>query len=162
MRPFNEKPTRAEADAIVAMPKYITRLPRARTIGGAARLKTDKIYLPNGALSGLSIDIHTSTGKTARGRTPRGVLIYRGCPIRGVDWEVRHEFADGTVVEGWHEHLWDDRHGRQVGVAFAPPWAMDNDLETLFERVCQHWHIQVGSRYQQRLREADRGSDGND
>jgi len=128
-------------------------MPRIRSINRDLRIKTSRIYDSAGRLTGLTIDAHMPESRVTHGETPSVCLIWRGADIRCIDWEVRHEFADGTVVEGWHEHLWDDKHQRQVGRSFAPPLALGSDLEGMFVRACQQWNTTIMTRRDQALRE---------
>jgi hypothetical protein len=70
-----------------------------------------------------------------------------------VDWKLRECFRDGVVVEGWHEHLWDDEHEDHIGRPFRPP-ALDCSLEALFIRACQAWNITILTHRDESLREA--------
>ena len=159
-RPFTSAPSQRDADAIVALPKYIPRMPRVRLINRDLRLELRRIYDSAGnQLPGLVVDAHAPPPGTHRGETPRVSLTWRGVSIRCIDWEVRHEFADGSVVEGWHEHLWDDRHERNVGCPFDPP-GISCDLESVFICACQHWNITIMSRQDQHLRLVE-GTDDN-
>lgn len=152
-RPLTTRVTKREADALIDLPKYIRRLPVQRNRNGFLRMKTDNIYLSHGGKSGLIVDAKM-TSKTHRGgATPSVALMWRNTNIRCIDWEVRHEFADGQVVCGWHEHLWDDTHGRDVGHAFEVPLGVESDLEQMFVTACQHWGVIIKARRNQVLRE---------
>ena len=116
-------------------------------------MKTDSIYLSDGRKSGLTVDAKMTSKRHKGGATPSVALIWRNKSIRCIDWEVRHEFADGVIVTGWHEHLWDDTHERDIGCAFDIPLGVDNDLEQMFVASCQHWGILIETRRNQTLRE---------
>ena len=154
--PLTPAPSKEDADALVALPKYIRRMPVVRAINQDLRIKTDRIYDSAGRPTGLTVDAHVSASGATRGETPRVCPIWRGEPIRCVDWHVRREFADGTVVEGWHEHLGPGGGGR----AFAPPLEGENDLEAMFVCACQSWNITIMTRRDQRLKVVE-DHDGN-
>lgn len=155
LRPLTGRPSKRDAEALVALPKYIRRMPRTRLRHGSQRLKTDKVYDSSGRATGLTVDAHVSfpQGRGRHGETPQVSLVWRRESIRCIDWERRRPFADGTVVEGWHEHLWDDTHGRDVGTRFSPPLARAADLEEMFVCACQHWNIEIRTRQDHHLRE---------
>jgi hypothetical protein len=144
-------PTKAEADALVALPKFMKRKPIERLINATARMKSDYIYDSSGRQIGLTIDVHISDPQNP-GDTVSAALIWRGCPIRRIDWKVEELFADGTVVPGWHEHLWDDELEDRIGRPFRPPLDGWDHLEGMFICICQHWNITLVSRQDRPLR----------
>ncbi len=146
--PLTPAPSREDADALVALPKYIRRMPPIRAINQDLRIKTNRIYDSANRQIGLTVDAHVSASGATCGETPRICLIWRGKPIRCIDWHVQREFADGTVVEGWHEHLGPGGGGR----AFTPPLGGECDLEAMFIRACQRWNITIMTRRDQRLK----------
>ncbi len=135
-------PTKADADALVALPKFMKRMPRVRVVNGTRRLKSDYIYDSAGRQIGITIDAHCSDPPTP-GETISAALIWRRKPIRRIDWKASETFADGHVVSGWHEHLWDERFEDRIGRAFEPPAHGWDHLEDMFVYVCQHWNITV-------------------
>jgi len=144
-------PTKAEADALIALPKYMKRKPRERRINATRRLKSDYIYDSSGRKIGMIIDVQILYPQNP-GDTVSAALMWRGCPIRRVDWKVRECFADGTVVAGWHEHLWDEDLEDRIGQTFTAPIDGWDHLETMFIYVCQHWNIQLTTRQDRPLR----------
>ncbi|MGI5816645.1 MAG: hypothetical protein ACOX9R_00965 [Armatimonadota bacterium] len=153
-------PTKAEADALVALPKFMKRKPRERVINATRRLKSDYIYDSAGRQIGITIDVHISEPRNP-GDTVSAALIWRGCPIRRIDWKVVEQFPDGTVVEGWHEHLWDEECEDRVGRPFGPPVDGWDHLETMFVSVCHHWKITVVTRQDRPLRVVSDNEDTN-
>ena len=150
--PITRGPSRRDADALVDLPKYIRRMPRKRFLNGRWRIKTDYIYDSAGERTGLEVDAHAPADETRHGETIQVALVWRGESIRCIDWELVREFADGTVVEGWHEHLWDDEHGRDIGRKIDPPMHDRDDLEKMFLYACQHWNITILTRQDRMLR----------
>ena len=154
--PITPGPSQADADALVLLPKYLRRMPPQRDLGGCRRIKTDRILDSAGNPTGLLVVAHKTGDGRTHGETVQVALVWRREAIRCIDWKAQRVFADGTVVHGWHEHTWDDEHGRNVGRHFAPPIGSHDDLEALFIAACQHWNIRILTRQDQRLR-----SDGN-
>jgi len=149
--------SQAEVDAVLLMPKYVLRRPKPSRPTQCVRLKAKRIYSPARELmSKLMVDAHKS--EREGGGSVRVVLIHRGERIRGIDWKVRRQFRDGTVVCGWHEHLWDDIHGDQVGHGVVLPPGIENDIDAMFEFACQRWNIHLprGHNIQPPLLEAER------
>ena len=109
-------------------------------------------------MTGLTIDAHAPEDLSRHGETIAVALVWRRKPIRLIDWEVKHEFADGSVVNGWHEHLWDDRWDDNIGQRFSVPIVYADDLEAMFIHACQHWNITIISRQDRRL-EVNRNAD---
>ena len=151
-------PSRRDATALVSLPKYIKKMPRQRNIQGRLRRKTNYIYDSAGSLTGLTIDAHAPEDTERHGETIQIALIWRNEPIRHIDWEIRRKFADGTVVEGWHEHLWDDRYRDKIGRPFTVPIGCADDLESMLIHACQYWNINIISRQDRRL-EVNRNAD---
>ena len=160
-RPLTAGPSKSDADALVALPKYIKRMPPVRERTGSRRIKTRSVYDSSGRPTGLMVDAHVSMPRQRgrHGEVPQVSLVWRNVSIRCIDWEVRHTFADGTVVVGWHEHLWDDTHRREAGRRFDPPLGSSATLEQLFVCACQHWNITILTRQDQHLREVDKGNE---
>jgi len=151
-RPVTERPSQQDADALVALPKYIRRMPRQRTRHGTVRLKTATIYDSAGRDTGVSIDAHMSAPPRGRGNSAQVALVWRNEPIRRIDWRLRHHNPDGEVVCGWHQHIWHDKHADQCAVAFKEPIAPKDDLEAIFRIACQHWNIHIRTRRDLMLR----------
>ena len=152
VRPLTEGPSKAEVDGLIAVPKLLLRLPLPRLKNGCLRMRTDRIYWSNGQQTGLLVDAHVPAKTPRRGTTPQVALVWRNENVRCIDWKLRRPFADGTVVEGWHEHLWDEQNGRELGVPFPAPVYGSDDLEVMFVVACQHWGIHIRGRDDQVLR----------
>ncbi len=77
---------------------------------------------------------------------PRGKascsLLWHGCRIRGLDYEIRHDNPDGTVVRGWHEHIWNDEDA-DARVIPARPRVGGADLRGVFQWGLDKWNIEV-------------------
>ncbi len=144
-------PTRAEADALVALPKFIRRMPVARDRDGTRRLKSNRIYDSSGRQIGIWIDAHVSE-PLKPGDTISVALIWRRKPIRRIDWKAIETFHDGAIVPGWHEHLWDEDLEDRIGRPFEPPVEGWNHLETMFVCACHHWNIEILTRQDRLLR----------
>ena len=150
--PITPRPSQRDADALVSLPKYIKRMPRKRCLNRRWRIKTDYIYNSAGDRTGLVVDAHAPADESRHGETIQVALVWRGEAIRCIDWELCREFADGTVVKGWHEHLWDDEHGRDIGRKIDPPMEYRDDLEKMFIYACDRWNISIVTRRDRMLR----------
>ena len=144
-------PTRADADALVALPKFIRRMPMVRERDGTRRIKSARIFDSSGRQIGLWIDAHVSEPPKP-GDTISVALVWRGKPIRRIDWKASETFHDGLTVQGWHEHLWGDDEEDRVGRPFKPPLDGWSDLKTMFVTACQHWNITILTRQDRPLR----------
>ena len=157
LRPITAGPSRKDADAYVLLPKYTKRIPPQELRNGHWRIRADRIYDSSGRRIGLSVDAKVSASGRSKGETVSVSLNYHQTSIRCIDWEAAKTSVAGRAIHGWHEHLWDDEHGRDWCVPFAPPLESANDLERMFICACQHWNIEVRSRRgrDQILREAN-------
>jgi hypothetical protein len=76
------------------------------------------------------------------GQRPSASLEWHGIRIRGLDYEIRHDNPDGTVFNGWHEHLWSpEEEDRRV----RAPGEIPNDLSLrgLLKWGLARWHIEI-------------------
>lgn len=121
IRPLTETVSKEDADGLVMRPKIMLRVPVVRLKNGCLRILTDNIYWSDGSKTNLTVDAKVAAKRPRRGSTPSVALIWRGRNIRCIDWKLKRPFPDGTVIEGWHEHLWDERKGREVGIPFQAP-----------------------------------------
>jgi hypothetical protein len=138
--------TEDEVDYLVAAQKYIVVIPPIRqdfggwSIIAAEVRRRDDI---NPVAGGLEIRART---KNSFPGTPRGLpscsLIWHGCRIRGIDYEVRHDNPDGKSIRGWHEHIWTDENEDAV-VVNARPAVVRPDLRGVFTWGLRKWKINV-------------------
>jgi hypothetical protein len=72
---------------------------------------------------------------------PSVALSYHGYRIRGIDRELRHDNPDGTMVEGWHKHLYSVDYGDSFVIATREP--KRKDLRGVFKEGLDRWSISV-------------------
>lgn len=93
---------------------------------------------------GLIIRVHAKRSPSGIPKgVPACVLQWHGQRIRGINRELWHDNPDGSIVKGWHEHLWneEDRDGRVV-----PADIKRADMRGVFEWCLKKWNIEVRER----------------
>jgi hypothetical protein len=135
---------KAEVDYLVAEPKFIKDLPldvvqgNYRVIEAAVYRKGDPpVLIPSLAvnvrvpmpIAGIPVGI------------PGAALRWYGHRIRGLDRETQHDNPDGSIVRGWHEHLWSLEWGDSlVRTALEPK---RKNLRGVFKHALNLWNIKV-------------------
>src|SRR6266436_2369543 len=71
--------------------------------------------------------------------TPSAALEWYGKRIRGLSYEQWHDNPDGTIVRGWHEHLWSPQQ-RDAHVIAARPEPRRRDVLGLFKWGLKQWN----------------------
>jgi len=121
--------TKADADYLVAAPKFIPAIPMRQFLSGIRMtgwLLQTRVYstsAPNEPIGGLVVKAKIRKPPTGLPRlTPSAALEWYGMRIRGINWELWHDNPDGTIVKGWHEHLWspDERDDRVIAARPEP------------------------------------------
>lgn len=141
--------TKGEVDYLVATPKFIRiipALPRSGTRSPVViRIQAPvfKKSEPNNPIVGLIV-----IGKARQAPTgipkpnPSSALELHGKRIRGLNYEVWHDNPDGSVVKGWHEHLWSPED-QDAYVVLARPKPARKGLLDIFKWSLQKWNIEV-------------------
>jgi hypothetical protein len=141
--------SKAEADYLVAAPKFIRAFPKRqflnarRMTGWLLQTRVFSASEPNEPIAGLVIKARLHQAPIGLPRlTPSAALEWYGVRIRGINWELWHDNPDGTIVKGWHEHLWspDEQDERVVA---ARPEPRKRDLFGLFKWGLKQWNIEV-------------------
>ena len=73
---------------------------------------------------------------------PSAALEWFGTRIRGLNFEVRHDNPDGSIVRGWHEHIWSPIY-RDALVVPAKPEVVRRTLRDVFRWGLKKWRIEV-------------------
>ncbi len=74
--------------------------------------------------------------------TPSAALEWNGKRIRGINYELRHDNPDGTIVKGWHEHVWSPSE-QDHRVIPANPAPKDRTLLGILQWGLEKWNIEV-------------------
>lgn len=126
--------------------KFIRAIPQPRRIGDS-RLEIQAAVFnksePNKPIMGLVVKakVHKPPAGLPR-PTPSAVLEWHGKRIRGLNYEVRHDNPDGSVVRGWHEHLWSPAE-QDACVIPAHPEPQRKDLRGILQWGLKRWNIEV-------------------
>jgi hypothetical protein len=140
--------TRGDVDYLVSKAKFIRTIPvlpvydpsRTVTIIQAEVLEKAK---SKKALKGLIIMAkarHSPTGIPKP--LPSSALVWYSRRIRGLNYELWHDNPDGSIVRGWHEHLWSPEQGDEHVVA-ARPEPTRRGLLDVFRWGLKKWNIEV-------------------
>lgn len=137
--------TNAEVDLLVDTRKFIkaTPLPKETPTEIFIQAQVFSKAEPDNPIRGLIVRARVTRHLTGTGRhRPSASLEYHGIRIRGLDYEMWHDNPDGTVVRGWHEHVWsqaeEDRRVRSPG---REP--NDLSLRGLFHWGLERWNIEI-------------------
>lgn len=137
-QPFTE----AEVDYLVKAKKFISAIPKVEEAASEFIIQADVRRSDNpGREMGLIIRVHAKRSPPGLPKgIPSCVLQWHGHRIRGINRELWHDNPDGTVVKGWHEHIWNDQDSddRVVPANIGQP-----GLRKLFEWGLKNWNIEV-------------------
>ena len=142
--------TKADVDYLVDAAKFIRFIPALPKPRGG--VMPDKLRIqakvfrkaePNNPITGLVI---VATVRTSPPGVPKPIpssaLEWFGKRIRGLNYEVWHDNPDGSVVRGWHEHVWYPQY-RDSYVVAARPEPTRKDLLAVLKWGLVKWNIEV-------------------
>ena len=98
---------------------------------------------PNEPIKGLVVKakLHQAPAGLPR-LTPSAALEWYAKRIRGKNYELWHDNPNGTVVRGWHEHLWTPEEQDHRVIA-ARPEPRKKDLPGILKWGLKKWNIAV-------------------
>lgn len=132
----------ADVDYLVKTKKFISAIPAVMETSSEFMMQANVRRKDDpGRETQLIIRAHAKKSPPGPPKgIPSCVLQWHGHRIRGVNWEVWHDNPDGTIVRGWHEHIWNDKDGdgHVVPVHVSQP-----SLRKLFEWGLDKWNIEV-------------------
>ena len=141
--------TKAEADYLVAAPKFIWVIPRhqfldrTRKTGWLIQSLVFDAANPKEPIKGLVVKARLHQAPIGLPRlSPSAALEWYAKRIRGINYELRHDNPDGTFIRGWHEHVWcpDEQDQRVIA---ARPEPRRKDLLGLLKWGLKKWNIEV-------------------
>jgi hypothetical protein len=144
--------SKGEVDYLVALPKSIPCIPRTEFLnrtnrtGWIIQMPVFKKGDSSKPIPGLVVMAKAHQAPIGLPHpTPSAALLWHSKRIRGLNREVRHDNPDGSIVRGWHEHIWsptdDDAH-----VVAAQPEPRDRSLLGLLKWGLEKWNIEVGQK----------------
>jgi hypothetical protein len=141
--------TAGEVDYLVGQPKFIRAIPRARHLD-RENAKGWEIHAavfdknnPKRPIQGLVIKAKAHEAPSGLPHpTPSAALEWFGKRIRGINYEVWHDNPDGTIVRGWHEHLWSPTE-EDAYVISARPEPTRKRLLDILKWGLDKWNIEV-------------------
>jgi hypothetical protein len=144
-----ERFTKAEVEYLVAAPKFIRVVPATRlyrpqsaavTIIHAAVFKKSE---PNNPVPGLIVMAKAREAPPGIPKpTPSAAPEWYGKRVRGLNYELWHDNPDGSIVKGWHEHIWSP--GDQDSyVVPARPEITRRALLDVLKWGLEKWNIEV-------------------
>lgn len=139
--------TKADVDYMVAEAKFIREIPvvSCNSTASLERMQAPVFSkaAPSIAIRGLLMiaTVHTSPTGIPRA-IPSSVLEWHGRRVRGVNYEIWHDNPDGTIIRGWHEHLWSPQD-QDSYVIRARPEPKRKALRDLFRWGCDQWNIEI-------------------
>ena len=74
--------------------------------------------------------------------TPSSALVWFGKRIRGLNYEIWHDNPDGSIVRGWHEHIWSPKD-QDAHVVQARSEPARKGLVDIFKWGLKRWNIEV-------------------
>jgi hypothetical protein len=136
--------TKAEVDYLVAEQKLVKDVPPIETDGNYRVIVADvyrkgDLRAPVPSLV-VMVRVPISIPGVPAG-IPGAALRWHGHRIRGLDRETRHDNPDGTIVRGWHEHLWTPEFGDRLVRAAREP--RPKDLRGIFKEGLALWNIRI-------------------
>jgi hypothetical protein len=140
--------TKADVDYLVAEPKFIKEIPRSQFLNPSSRTGW-KIYASvcskedSRPIKGLIVIAKAHQAPIGLPRpTPSSALEWYGKRIRGLNYELWHDNPDGTLVKGWHEHIWSPEEDDDRVIA-AHPKPQKKDLLGVLKWGLKRWNIEV-------------------
>ena len=135
-------------DYLVATPKFIRAVPPLQPSGSppvVIRVHTlvFKTSEPNRPIGGLVVMAKARQAPSGVPKPPpSSALEWFGKRIRGLDYEVWHDNPDGSIVKGWHEHVWSPEY-QDAYVVLARPKLKHKGLLDIFAWSLKKWNIKV-------------------
>lgn len=141
--------TKGEVDYLVGLLKLVRVIPRPEFLNRQSRsgwlieirvFKKGDLRAP---LPGLMVMAKAHQAPQGLPHpTPSAALLWHGKRIRGLNREMRHDNPDGTIVRGWHEHLWSPSDD-DACVIQAQPEPKDRTLIGILQWGLEKWNIEV-------------------
>jgi hypothetical protein len=136
-------------DYLIAASKFIRIVPPLPQFGSqrptVIRIQSEifKKSEPNNPIRGLIIIAKARQAPTGLPKpNPSSALEWNGKRIRGLNYELRHDNPDGTIVKGWHEHLWSPED-QDSYVVSARPKPQRCGLGDVFKWSLKKWNIKI-------------------
>jgi hypothetical protein len=135
---------KAEIDYLVAEPKFIKDLPPAvlqgnyRVIEAAVYRKGDPPVVIPSLIVNVRVPLPVAGVPIG---VPGAALRWCSYRIRGLDRETQHDNPDGSIVRGWHEHLWSQEWGDSF--VRSAPEPKHKDLRGVLKQALNLWNIKV-------------------
>jgi hypothetical protein len=141
--------TKGEIDYPVGLPKLARRIPREEPLnrqsktGWLIRIPVFKKGDLRAPLPGLIVIAKAHQAPTGLPHpTPSVALLWYGKRIRGLNREMRHDNPNGTIIRGWHEHLWSPLE-EDACVIQAQPEPKDRSLLGILQWGLHKWNMEV-------------------
>jgi hypothetical protein len=138
----------ADVDYLVASAKFIRVVPTMQALGSptiVVRIQAEvfKRSEPHRPIKGLLVMAKARQAPSGVPKpTPSSALEWNGKRIRGLNYELWHDNPDGSVVKGWHEHLWSPEF-QDSYVVPARPKLTHKGLTDIFTWSLRKWNIKV-------------------
>jgi hypothetical protein len=134
----------ADVDYLLRARKYISSIPTIHENEFEYSIKANVKRIDDpGRELGLTVLAHVKRPLPGLPRNfPACALQWHGYRIRGVNWHVYFENDDGTIIKGWHEHIWHDKERDGCVIEAIPPVGQPTLLK-LFEWGLSQWKIEV-------------------
>lgn len=141
--------TKADVEYLIATPKFIKAVPRVQLLDSVRKTgwkMQSEIYSKadsNRPIVGLVIMAKCYQSPSGLPRpTPSSALEWHGRRIRGLNYELWHDNPDGTIVKGWHEHIWSPAE-QDARVIEARPEVTQRDVRGVFAWGLKKWGIDI-------------------
>jgi hypothetical protein len=150
-----ERFTKGAADYLVSVPKFIRVIPAFPSSGSPS---SNVIIIESGVfkksnpgtpIGGLVVMAKARQAPTGIPKpNPSSALMWYGKRIRGLNYELWHDNPDGSIVKGWHEHLWSPED-EDAYVISARPKPTRRGLLDIFKWSLKRWNIEVLEKQQE-------------
>jgi len=141
-----ERFTKAEADYLVDTAKFVRVIPDIQSVRASGWRVQANVYRksePRNPIKGLVVMAKAHRAPPGLPHpTPSAALEWYGKRIRGLNYELWHDNPDGTVVKGWHEHVWSPRE-QDSHVVSARPEPTRKGLLDILKWGLRKWNIAV-------------------
>lgn len=125
--------------AVPSLPPSGTRVPNVVRVQAQVFSKSE----PSNPISGLIVIAKARQAPTGIPKpNPSSALEWYGTRIRGLNYELWHDNPDGSIVKGWHEHLWSPQD-EDAYVVLARPKPKMRGLLDIFKWSLKKWNIDV-------------------